>query len=545
MLSFLKYSEFDSFWQELTCLTPYGKSEAEGQQVYTERTVLEHIWDQTQQALDYLKGQEGNSVLTNRLNYHLKRISRFPASSQPVYDEVEIFEIKKFLFNYRAIGKLVSASLVEQFSLSFELQPLLDLLSQGKQGSEAFYVVDEYSPRLLELREKLRQVNQQIDRQRQNQLELLASQLALNFGSREFLVIPRTYLEQYPQAHTQLLIEPYDEQQLMVRPLPSAEILRLQQQREELLPQERHAEDQVLQQISEAIKDHFAELDLYRQRITAFDLALARARLASQYQLTRPQIADQADSDLVITKGRFIPCERNCQANNLPYQSLDLVIDTPATVLFGSNMGGKTITLKTIAFLQLCVQTGLYAPAQYYSTRLYKHFHYVGEGGWREVIQGLSGFGSEICEFRRAWQDFSEPTLTLFDEFARTTNSREAEALISAILRCIAKLSQLTVLFSTHFRGVCRLDEVNYLRMKGLNQDKLGQLNQLWANPVKADLHESLQMINKYMNYSLQKDDGQWLDSDAITIASLLGVNEQICQLAKQYLTIVKAQTPK
>ena len=86
----------------------------------------------------------------------------------------------------------------------------------------------------------------------------------------------------------------------------------------------------------------------------------------------------------------------------MTYTPLDAVLDANVTVIFGSNMGGKTVALKSFAFLQACAQTGLFVPAVRFETRLFKHFHYLGEGAAKEETQGLSGFGFEIRQFVEA-----------------------------------------------------------------------------------------------------------------------------------------------
>ena len=224
----------------------------------------------------------------------------------------------------------------------------------------------------------------------------------------------------------------------------------LAERRASLLVKERTFEDEVMERISHAVRSGLGLLRDYREAVQEFDLAFARARMARLHGLTRP-ILD--DGPIEIRKGRFVPCEEVCDRLGTTYAPLDACFDASVTVIFGSNMGGKTVVLKTLAFLQICAQSGFFVPAARFVTRVFEHFHYVGEGCTRDGAQGLSGFGFEMKQFMEAWNDFGASTLALFDEFARTTHSQEAEALISAAIDSMAPNPHVVALFSTHFRA--------------------------------------------------------------------------------------------
>ncbi len=229
---------------------------------------------------------------------------------------------------------------------------------------------------------------------------------------------------------------------------------------------------------------------------------------------------------MIVEGGRFLPCEAACVELGAIYVPLDATFAPGATVIFGSNMGGKTIVLKTLAFLQLCAQTGLFVPALAFTTRVFLHFHFLGEGGIRREDLGLSGFGREIQRFNEAWGDFAEPTLALFDEFARTTQSREAEALLSAILEALGGNTAVLALFSTHFRGVRRFDDVRYLRMKGLDPARV---------PAEGGPRERIQLIIRATDFRLVTDEGLPAVSEAIAVAEALGLEPNLARRASHH----------
>lgn len=518
MREFLAYAEFDSFWQRFHPETPFGRDVKERREIQVSPEALEALWDRTETALAFLQALQGDEVASSRVTHHLKRLPRFPQEPRPVYDEVELFQFKKFLHNYRALVGLLTPEVQEAFGLRWDSDSLEQLLSVGRQSAESFYISDEYADDLARVRAEIRDVDERTARARTRRALEIQERWDLAFGHREFLVVPRERLVDLSAAAELLLVEPYDDRSYLVRPRGGAEELALAEERARLLGRERSCEDRVLEQLAEALRGELERLDRYREAVKAFDLAFARARLARDYGLSRPVMVE--DGPLEIEGGRFLPCEEACRQLGTVYEPLDAIFDASATVIFGSNMGGKTIVLKTVAFLQLCAQAGLFVPARRFSSRVFQHFHYIGEGFGRQPVHGLSGFGFEIRQFQAAWHDFARPTLALFDEFARTTHSREAEALISAVLEAMTDIPHLVALFSTHFRGVRRLPGVRYLRMQGLDRDGLDL-----EVAVGTELEERIRLIDRHMEYRLVEDEGGPRSSDAIAVATLLGVD--------------------
>ncbi|MCR5662647.1 MAG: hypothetical protein K6G50_11065, partial [bacterium] len=150
MQNFLYYSEFEGFWERLAPLTPFGKTVKDNQTIFKDAESLEKIWDHTGIMISFLRSKPDTSLLS-RISYHLRRLPRFPETPRS-FDEAEIYEFKKFLYNYSLFLKLVPEDLRSAFKLEYSSDALLKNLSQGFQSSEAFYIADEYSPELSEIR---------------------------------------------------------------------------------------------------------------------------------------------------------------------------------------------------------------------------------------------------------------------------------------------------------------------------------------------------------------------------------------------------------
>ncbi|MDO5296686.1 MAG: hypothetical protein Q4F00_08645 [bacterium] len=543
MDSFINYAQFEDFWQRLEPLTPYGKDLKQKRTVYSEEAELVKLWESSDRAAQLLQPPAAN---LSRIRYFLKRLPRFRSESLPCYDEADIFEYKKFLSNYRRLLELLPAEQRSFFALDYSSHDLEQLLSCGDQYADTFYVADAYSEQLAQIRAQIRAIDKRLADARRSQLEQIALQWGWDITGEYLLVSQSSVLEaqkHQPQLLEKLVvIEPFDGERYAVRPHQSGSFLALQEQRQNLAHSERREEQNVLENISEAIRAELPKLCRSRTNIGAFDMALARARLAQQYDLQRPQLNARLSEPIVIEKGRFIPCQEQCERLNTVYIPLDWQLSQPNAVLFGSNMGGKTIALKTLAFLQLCVQTGLYVPAQTLRTCLFRNFRYIGEGRLDTPQQGLSGFGYEVSQFCEAYSHLAEPTLLLFDEFARTTNSREAEAFISAILADIAARPTVRAVFSSHFHGIARLPQVGFFKMRGVNRAALDSAPDSSSGQFPSgykcseSLQQRLQQISSLIDYRIQPDPETLDSSDALTIAALLGVPPSITEQARQQL---------
>lgn len=543
---FLSYAEFHGFWETFSPETPFGREVKERQERITDRARLARLHDETEAVLGFLDQLEGpdaikgghrgrgeqavppsNIVRRDRISHHLKRMPRFPDQPAACFDEVELFQVKKFLHNFLALVDLVDPAVARVFDLHGACEDLLALLDRGRQGAEFFYLADAYSAELAEVRAAIAALDRQLLEQDAARAAEIQSRYGLVFGDKAFLLVPRERLGDLEAAAHLLLIDPYDGQLVSVRPLRSPEALVLGERRHALALQEQRAEQTVLEELSRAVCREMKRLVVARESVRAFDLAWARARMARELGLTRPILQEGA---LRIEGGRFLPCETLCASLGTPYEALDATFSPGATVIFGSNMGGKTIVLKTVAFLQLCVQTGLFVPARRLVTPVYPHLAYVGARREGDAHAGLSGFGTELAQFMEAWEHLPEDGLWLFDEFARTTHSREAEALLSAVLE-VLQSRQGVALFSTHFHGVARLEGVAYRRMHGL--DRAGLETPAPGEPLEARLRR----IAARMVYRLEADDGTHRDSDALAVARLLGLDPTLCTRAERFFT--------
>ena len=421
--------------------------------------------------------------------------------------------------------------------ISFGLEPacaeLAAELDRGGSDAESFHLADCYDEGLARVRAALADCGERARAEKARAEAVARLEDGLSFDGREFILVPRESVPSDPARAARYALEPYDDGRWLARLRPSAAELSLQEERERLFLSEREAENRVLARLSAMVAGAIPELAAAAAAIARWDLARAGAVLAAEWGMTRP---DLGSDSMVLEEARFVPCQLECGRLGLSYSPLSARFGADAVVLFGSNMGGKTVVLKTVLFFQLLAQCGLFVPAGTFRTRVYRRIEYVGELAG-ERLAGLSGFGFEVWRLERAWRE-SGDALIAFDELARTTGSHEAEALLSAIVEAYAAgrggaagERPARAFFATHFRGVARVPGAEYRRMLGLDRDAAIQ-----ALDGDAPLAARLAGINRHMRYRVVEDlGGSAGESDALAVAAMLGLDGALVERATAF----------
>jgi DNA mismatch repair ATPase MutS len=542
------FSGIEVFWERFTPLSPWGKDEKERRRVLADRASIEALYDATDAALALLARRGDDSSTIDRITYHLKRLPRLSLAEPEkgaAYELTELFQVKKFIANYRAVAALVGEEAASFFGLHFGSERLAAALDLGGSDAETFYVADAYDERLRTLRKRIREADAAIADARAAAAAAALERHGVDFGGREFVVVSHTAARGMLEDRTSFSIEAYDDSSYIVRIQPGDRELAVAAEREGLMEAERAVEESVLAALSRLVIEALPSLREYVEAVAAFDLARARAELAMRFRLVRPLLSKAEETEgggragLRLADGRYLPCAWECERLGLRYTPIDLSLDERAAVIFGSNMGGKTVALKSLLFMQILAQAGFFVPAGTFATSAYPLVHYVGELGGQFRIEGLSGFGFEIRSFVEAWEGSRGGAFVVFDEFARTTSSREAEAILSAVLEALAARPGVRCLFSTHFRGVARMPGVRYLRVRGLDRASAREAiceDRAEDASSAEPLNERIRRINGMMEYGLVDDatvDGA--GSDAVAIASLLGLDRGIVERAEEF----------
>lgn len=154
-------------------------------------------------------------------------------------------------------------------------------------------------------------------------------------------------------------------------------------------------------------------------------------------------------------------------------------------------------------------------------------------GDSQSVERGLSSFGSEMEELKEILDRGQDRSLFLIDEIASGTNPVEGLALTKSLIDYL-KVRPYISLITTHFDAVTEENDVTNMQVRGLADADFRKLD---SELHRANRRERINIISKYMDYRLYTvTENREIPKDALNIAKMLGLNEEIIEGAKKYL---------
>ncbi|MCQ2345598.1 MAG: DNA mismatch repair protein MutS [Paludibacteraceae bacterium] len=175
------------------------------------------------------------------------------------------------------------------------------------------------------------------------------------------------------------------------------------------------------------------------------------------------------------------------------YQRNSISFASHPTILTGSNMGGKTVVLRTVALCQLLTQFGFAVPAEQAEVAV-KDAVYVSMADGQSVQEGLSSFAAEMRRIDSiiAAARANRNILALIDEPARTTNPIEGTALVSALIE-VLKQTSISMLLVTHY--TINAHACPCLRVRGMEN---GRMNYELVPALEGEVpHEALHIAEQ------------------------------------------------
>ena len=520
------FAEFDTFYTAYRPLTLYGRLTRAALPFYDSAEALNDEYDLTERFIAFIKNSRFQA---DRLEFHLKNMPVIPGDLPQVLSSAEIFIFKRFLSNAKAVFEALPLEIRKPLAAAWRSDDLLKTLNIGGEG-ETFHLADAYAPELRASREKLSAACAELARIRDEKLKTILKTYDLDFARREFLVVDEARARKI-YGSPDLFFEAYDSAGVIAKPVFGPAYLELTAAKEKLHAEERAAEQKVLKELSSQIRKERGNIAGYLQAVERADVLFAKARLALEYSMTRPRLR-KFPAPPAMKKARFIPLEAKLKALKLKYTPLTFKFSRRVNIIHGSNMGGKTVALKTLAFTQLLAQTGFFVPAEAYETCVYEKIHVVGDEETGRA-EGLSSFGLEMNAFAHAYADTGRPCLILMDEFARTTNSDEATALLSAVNEDFCGNESILAFIATHFSRLAPQKNAAFLRMKGFDN---AAFSAYFSGKTPMELTEKLKMLNKFMDYEIAINTVQGGIHDAIKIARILGVSGRIIERAQNFM---------
>ncbi len=287
-----------------------------------------------------------------------------------------------------------------------------------------------------------------------------------------------------------------------------------------------NAEERVRAQLSAQVREHADALEALASALGERDVLVAQVRFARLQRCCAPEVV--ADTSIDAEGARFSPLEAALAREGRAYTPIALRLDDVA-VLTGPNMGGKSVCLQTCGALAVLASFGLPVPAQRARVGIFESIAWLGVGGDGEVGGLLSSFAREVVRLRDLLDRSSERSLLLVDEFARTTTPYEGKALLIGLIERLRE-RRVRALIATHLDGIARASGAVHYAVRGLR----GVLQKA----PSGNLADALATLAASMDYSVQVVGSEEIPhTDAIALASLLGLDDRLIDAARNALT--------
>ena len=285
---------------------------------------------------------------------------------------------------------------------------------------------------------------------------------------------------------------------------------------------ERAEIQRLLSQLAMGIQRRAEEIAAALRILAQVDMLAAKAQYAYQFDMHCPVITErgplefhEARHPLLIDQAwrqekMGIPPENR---HSVVPINVRLGADFDLLVITGSNTGGKTVALKTVAILALMAQSGMHIPAERGSALPVFRDVFIDVGDEQSLQQSLSTFGAHIKRIRYILQKADQSSLVLLDELGAGTDPDEGGAIGQAVL-----------------------DELRRIGCVGMVTTHLSVLKAYAFSHDRVD-NAAVEFDTNTLSPTYRLRIGTPGESHAITVAQKLGMPRRITAAARRHLS--------
>ena len=526
----------DYVMSQIDLNTPFGKDILKQTKPFFpgEEELLRAQLDKIEEMIAFVKASSRAVELLAEAFMEIKDTTyTIERSSRNALSVVELYEIKTLLLMMRKIDKICETSstpVPEEFLLE-TTEALLDVLDPSKDRINTFYIYDDFSEKIAELRKEKHAIEVSIRKTQKARKAEIQREYGIILTPKFDCAVSKTggELEKYKAVPD---LQQTDEDYMTVTFVlkPDDAVYALMEQMEHLVTEIEEEETVVRQALSLKIAEFADVLKRNCSRIGQLDVALGKALYAIRHNCVKPEIVDEHIVEIV--EGRHSKVEDVLQSKGKEYCPVSISLADGVTCITGANMGGKTISLKLSGLVPILAQYGFFVPCQRAKIGL-SNYMQILIGDSQSVERGLSSFGSEMEELKEILDHSEDRSLLLIDEIASGTNPAEGLALTRSLVDYLIDKPYIT-LITTHFEAVTEENGVRNMQVRGLADVDFRKLD---SELKYANRKERINIISKYMDYRLYavEKNGQ-IPKDALNIAKMLGINKEIIDGAQKYI---------
>lgn len=397
-----------------------------------------------------------------------------------ILDEIELFEIKNFAINVNKIMEYYSKLNLNVDYIKFKsLGKVVKLLDPDNLKLTTFRIYEAYSKQLLLIRQNKLNVEKEI------------------FSSTDI-----------------------------------ENIEKLKKKRLEIVIQEDKEVLKIRKALTEELYNYLIDVKENTTNIGKLDLLIAKADLAIKYNAIKPSINEE---NKIYFKDLVNPnLQRILDLQGKKYIPISIELDKKITIISGANMGGKSVSMKTIALNLYLFQCGFFIFAKEANLCILD-FIYLVSDDMQDINKGLSTFGAEIIKLKEITKLIKlRDGFIALDEFARGTNPIEGRLLLKSICEYFKQYNSIS-LISTHLDDI-NISDVDYYQVIGLRNVNFEGLKRQINLKIGTDKSSNgVKILQEYMDYRMEKVSKETkVPKDAINICKLLGLDNEIINIANK-----------
>lgn len=426
-----------------------------------------------------------NKVVYDNIQYEFCKVKNIKNTivrleNKNILDELELFEIKSFAINVNKIMQYYSKLNIDVDYINFNsLEKVVKLLDPEDLKLTTFQIYGAYSKRLLRIRQNKLNVEKEI------------------FSSTEM-----------------------------------ENIEKLKKKRLEIVIQEEEEVLKIRKALTEELYNYLIDVKENITNIGKLDLLIAKSDLAIKYNAIKPSINE--DNKIYFKELVNPNIQRILDSQGKQYIPISIEIDNKITIISGANMGGKSVSMKTIALNLYLFQCGFFVFAKEANLCILD-FIYLVSDDMQDINKGLSTFGAEIIKLKEITKLIKiRDGFIALDEFARGTNPIEGRLLLKSICEYFKQYNSIS-LISTHLDDI-NINDVDYYQVIGLkNVNFEGLKRQIDLRIGKDKSSNGVKILQEYMDYRMEKVSKETkVPKDAINICKLLGLDNEIINIANK-----------
>lgn len=389
---------------------------------------------------------------------------------EEINQEIKLLPIKNAVLSQEGFYRIYRASNIVNNLLYFFDKRTQDFPLLSNLTNEAYYsteiieaidkvfdrtgkIKDDASPLLFEIRNQLKIVRNQINKNFERELRKLSKENVLG-ETREAFVNERRVLtvqSTHKRKISGTVVGSSKTGSLtFIEPIAN---VALNNEFELLADDERKEIYRILQALTAEIAHLLPLITAYQNILTEVDFINAKTKLAVELNCCLPAINDDMKTELINVTHPILWKNNKLLGKPTHSQFISMDVFSRMLVISGPNAGGKSITLKTIGLLQLMLQSGLLVPVDPNSKMCFYQQVLTDIGDNQSIENELSTYSYRLKRMNHFLKVANRRTLLLLDEFGTGSDPELGGALAEVFFEELYNKKSFAVI-TTHYANI-------------------------------------------------------------------------------------------